>query len=70
MQATTQERAVVAADMLMRFLKGPHRITLRVYGVFKGDTLLSWSCSRSYAERYAANEWRPLRVQYIGRVGP
>lgn len=74
MSPTAEERANVAADMLAKFLCHRRiygRNTYRVYGLFQGDLMLSWSLSRSYAERMAREKyWARTRVQHIGTVKP
>ena len=71
MKATQDERCIVAAEMLINFIRQPHRIALRVYGLFQADALVSWTCSKSCAKRMADSKyWQQIRVQYIGTVGP
>lgn len=71
MSPSNNERANVAADMLAKFLSRPHRNVSRVYGLFQGDLMLSWTLSRSYAERMAREKyWVRTVVQHIGTVKP
>lgn len=71
---TNTERAVIAAEMLTRFLRhreGHGRIAHRVYGLFQGDLMLSWTLSRSYAQRMARETyWDRTEVRHIGTVKP
>lgn len=71
MNVTPEERAFVAAEILVRFLREPRRHTHRVYGLFQGDLMLSWTLSRSYAERLAREKyWTRTDVRHIGTVKP
>lgn len=71
MPSTNDERACVAADMLARFLSWPHKHAHRVYGLFQGDLMVSWTLGRSYAERMAREKyWKRTEVRHIGTVKP
>lgn len=72
--SAAQDDVEAAAETLHRYLRHQTYRTFtpgRLYGVFRGDVLVTWGVGRNalqWANRQAGNCWDgELRVQYLGR---
>lgn len=68
---TDRQHAECAAETLLAMIKRD-RSTMKapIYGVFRGDVLLTWACARRPCHKFIGTKYDRdgLTVRYMGRV--